>query len=46
MSAAQQAACGVAIGRDYPAPVVDHAVARARTLQRFKAIQDRLPVVS
>ena len=46
MSVAQQAACGVAIGRDYPAPVVDHAVARARTLQRFKAIQDRLPVVS
>jgi deoxyribodipyrimidine photo-lyase len=46
MSAAQQAACGVRIGRDYPLPVVDHAVARARTLQRFKAIQDRLPVVS
>jgi len=36
----------VHIGRDYPLPVVDHAVARARTLQRFKAIQDRLPVVS
>jgi deoxyribodipyrimidine photo-lyase len=46
MSAAQQAACGVRIGRDYPLPVVDHAVARARTLERFKAIRDQLPVPS
>ncbi|MCK9284909.1 MAG: DNA photolyase family protein [Rhodocyclaceae bacterium] len=38
MDAAQQAACGVVIGRDYPAPVVDHAVARERTLARFKRI--------
>jgi deoxyribodipyrimidine photo-lyase len=38
MSAAEQAACKVHIGRDYPAPVVDHAAARARTLERFKAI--------
>jgi deoxyribodipyrimidine photo-lyase len=45
MSTAEQATCGVSIGRDYPAPVVDHAVARTRTLARFKAIQDRLPVV-
>ena len=37
MNAAEQAACGVRIGRDYPAPVVDHAEARARTLARFKA---------
>ena len=46
MSAAEQAACGVCIGHDYPAPVVDHAAARERTLARFKAIQERLPVPS
>ena len=37
MDAATQSACGVVIGRDYPAPVVDHAAARARTLARYKA---------
>ncbi|BAO28072.1 cryptochrome/photolyase family protein [Sulfuritalea hydrogenivorans] len=40
MSAAEQAACGVRIGADYPAPVVDHAEARARTLARFQAIRE------
>jgi deoxyribodipyrimidine photo-lyase len=39
MSAAEQAACGVRIGEDYPAPVVDHAAARVRTLARFQAIR-------
>jgi len=39
MSSAEQTACGVLIGRDYPAPVVDHATARAHTLQRFQAIR-------
>lgn len=38
MSAPEQAACGVRIGHDYPAPVVDHAAARERTRQRFKAL--------
>ena len=28
-------ACGVQLGRDYPAPIVDHASARQRTLMRF-----------
>ncbi|MDX5362809.1 MAG: DNA photolyase family protein [Pseudazoarcus pumilus] len=37
MDAALQAQCRVHIGRDYPLPVVDHAVARARTLARFEA---------
>jgi deoxyribodipyrimidine photo-lyase len=40
MSLAQQAACGVRIGHDYPLPVVDHAAARERTLARFKAIRE------
>ena len=38
MNAAEQAACGVSLGRDYPAPVVDHAAARARTLARFQVV--------
>ena len=37
MTAAQQAACGVVIGRDYPPPRVDHARARETTLALFKA---------
>ncbi|AJP49131.1 deoxyribodipyrimidine photolyase [Rugosibacter aromaticivorans] len=39
MNASQQAACGVLLGRDYPLPVVDHAVARERTLQRFSTVR-------
>ena len=33
---AEQARIGVRIGRDYPAPIVDHAVARARALDLFR----------
>ncbi len=35
----QQCAAGVIIGRDYPAPVVEHAAARLRTLELFKAVK-------
>jgi deoxyribodipyrimidine photo-lyase len=35
MTAAQQAKAGVAVGRDYPAPVVDHAAARRITLELY-----------
>jgi len=31
------AAAGLVLGRDYPAPIVDHALARERTLARFGA---------
>jgi deoxyribodipyrimidine photo-lyase len=37
MSAEEQAAAGCAIGRDYPAPVVDHAQERRRALERYRA---------
>ena len=36
---AEQAAAGCIIGRDYPAPVVDHALARARTLARYAVVK-------
>lgn len=37
MTPAQQNNAGVIIGRDYPAPVVDHAAARQRTLKLYKS---------
>ncbi|HKG02874.1 MAG TPA: deoxyribodipyrimidine photo-lyase [Conexibacter sp.] len=37
MSEEEQAAAGCAIGRDYPAPVVDHAQERRRALERYRA---------
>lgn len=36
MSDEEQTQCGVQIGVDYPAPIVDHALARERTLARYK----------
>ncbi|MBC9073485.1 deoxyribodipyrimidine photo-lyase [Thauera sp. CAU 1555] len=39
MSAADQAAAGVRIGRDYPAPLVDHGEARQRTLARYAVVK-------
>ena len=37
MDAAEQARAGIIIGRDYPAPIVDHAAARLVTLARYAA---------
>ena len=41
MDAAHQEAAGCVIGRDYPAPVIDHAAARQRTLERYAAARTR-----
>ena len=32
-------ACGIVLGEDYPWPVVDHAEARQRTLERFAVVK-------
>ncbi|MDP5238969.1 deoxyribodipyrimidine photo-lyase [Uliginosibacterium sp. 31-16] len=40
---AEQSALGCVIGRDYPAPIVDHAAAREKTLWRFKQIGTPAP---
>ncbi|MBS1226913.1 MAG: Deoxyribodipyrimidine photo-lyase [Proteobacteria bacterium] len=39
MSAAEQSACGVVIGRDTPAPLVDHGQARLQTLARYAVVK-------
>lgn len=36
-----QTALGCVIGRDYPAPIVDHAQARLRTLERYGKLKQR-----
>jgi deoxyribodipyrimidine photo-lyase len=41
-AAAKLAEAGIALGRDYPHPIVDHAQARALTLQRYAVIRNRL----
>ena len=41
MPYAEQQRCGVIIGRDYPAPVVDHAERRARALALYRAVSSR-----
>ncbi|QOL51389.1 cryptochrome/photolyase family protein [Massilia litorea] len=33
------AACGIVLGRDYPEPIIDHAQARQRTLERFTVVK-------
>ncbi len=35
----EQEALGVVIGRDYPAPIVDHAAAREKTLVRYAVVK-------
>jgi deoxyribodipyrimidine photo-lyase len=37
MSAAEQETAGCVIGRDYPAPIVEHAVERERAMERYRA---------
>ncbi|TAH45535.1 MAG: deoxyribodipyrimidine photo-lyase [Betaproteobacteria bacterium] len=39
MGGIDQDAAAVRIGRDYPAPIVDHAAARERTLARFGVVR-------
>jgi deoxyribodipyrimidine photo-lyase len=39
MGRLEQEATGVVIGRDYPAPIVDHAVAREHTLARYAVVK-------
>jgi deoxyribodipyrimidine photo-lyase len=41
MTAAEQRACGITIGRDYPAPVVDHAQARKAALEMYGKVKRR-----
>jgi len=43
MPLAAQDACGVLIGRDYPAPIVDHETARQQTLARYRPTKDNAP---
>ena len=38
MSDAEQEAAGCVIGRDYPAPIVDHARERERAIARYRAV--------
>lgn len=39
LSRSEQERLGVIIGRDYPAPIVEHATARARTLARYAPVK-------
>ena len=41
---AEQEALGVVVGRDYPAPIVEHAAARQRTLARYAAATKDKPL--
>ena len=39
MDPRDQQACGMRVGRDYPAPIVDHDRARKGTLELFRRIR-------
>jgi deoxyribodipyrimidine photo-lyase len=39
MGRVEQEGIGVVIGRDYPAPIVDHAAAREKTLARYAVVK-------
>jgi deoxyribodipyrimidine photo-lyase len=39
-------AAGLTLGRDYPHPIVDHATARALTLQRYGVVRKAAPHAS
>ena len=41
VTAERQREAGCVVGADYPAPIVDHAVARERTLARYGKIKNR-----
>ncbi|MDH2917213.1 MAG: FAD-binding domain-containing protein [Gallionella sp.] len=38
LASSEQQRCGVMIGRDYLGPIVDHALARLKTLEMFKGL--------
>ena len=38
MGADEQEAAGCVIGRDYPAPIVDHKIERERAMERYRAV--------
>jgi deoxyribodipyrimidine photo-lyase len=38
MTAAEQEEANCVIGRDYPAPIVDHAEERLRAIARYRAV--------
>jgi deoxyribodipyrimidine photo-lyase len=40
LSPLEQQAAGCVIGREYPAPIVDHAMARERALDLFKTVRE------
>jgi deoxyribodipyrimidine photo-lyase len=44
MSSATQSACGIVVGRETPAPVVEHDEARRRTLMRYAVVKRRVAV--